>query len=63
MQYDIDQFLEEAIPLIAEDLKSARTRLDITSARAAKHAGISWSRYRCLETGKVPRNKQNVVAM
>ena len=63
MQYDIDQFLEEAIPLIAEDLKSARTRLDITSARAAKHAGISWSRYRCLETGKVPRNRQNVVAM
>lgn len=63
MPQDIDHFIEEAIPLIAEDLKSARTRLSITSARAAKHIGISWSRYRHLETGRVCRSQRSLAAM
>ena len=63
MPYDMDQLLEEAIPLIAEDLRSARTRLGITSTRAAKRAGMSWNRYRQLENGKVNRSKQSVAAM
>ena len=61
--YDMDQLLEEAIPLIAQDLRSARIGLGITSARAAKRAGVSWNRYRQFETGKVHRRKESVVAM
>ena len=63
MTYDIDEFLEEAILLIGQDLRSARTRLGITSARAAKRAGMNLSRYRQLETGKVRRSKQSVAEM
>ena len=44
MTYDRDEILEEAIPLIGQDLRSARTRLGITSARAAKRAGMSLRR-------------------
>ena len=54
-----DELLEEAIPLIAQ----ARTGLGITSARAAERAGTSSSRYRDLEAGRVPRNKQSVHQM
>ncbi|MYD96950.1 MAG: helix-turn-helix domain-containing protein [Gammaproteobacteria bacterium] len=50
--------LEEAIPLIAQDIRSARTSLGITSARAAKRAGLSQSRYRDLEAGRMPRSKR-----
>ena len=63
MQYDITELIEEAIPLIAEDLKSARTGLGITSIKAAKRAGISWSRYRDLETGRVQKSKRSVATM
>lgn len=63
MQYDTTKLFEEAIPLIAEDLKAARTGLGITSARAAKRAGISWSRYRTLETGQVRVSQRGVAKM
>ena len=58
-----DQLLEEAIPLIAEDLRNARARLGLTSARAAKRARISASRYRMLESGRARRTKQDLAAM
>ena len=55
-----EELLEEAIPLIAQDLRSARRDLGLTSAGAAKRAGIGLSRYRDLEAGRVPRNRENV---
>ena len=63
MQHDTTELPEEAVPLIADDLKSARTGLGITSARAAKLAGISWSRYRALETGQVRKSNRSVAKM
>ena len=63
MSQDMDQLLEEAIPLIAEDLRIARARLGITSARAAKRAGMSCSRYRLLESGRMRRSRQTFAAM
>ena len=63
MQRNMDHLLQRAIPLIAEDLKSCRRRLGITSASAAKRAGVSWTRYRRLETGQVSRSRQSLAAM
>lgn len=60
---NMDQFLGEAIPLIAEDLRDARKRLGLTSARAAKRAGISASRYRMLESDRLRKTKYNITAM
>lgn len=48
--------LEEAIHLVAEDLKSARTRLGVTSQKAAKRAGLSATYYRALERGLAPKS-------
>ena len=45
--------LEEAIHLVAQDLKLARTRLGVTSQKAAKRAGLSIEYYRALERGLV----------
>ena len=63
MPKDKDQLLEEAIPLIAEDLRDARVVQGLTFARAAAQARISVSRYRTLESGRVRRSPQNVAAM
>ena len=63
MSKNTDQFIEGAIPLIAEDLRNSRARLGITSAKAAKRAGINASRYRMLESGRAHRNKPNVAAI
>ena len=60
---DLDEFLEEAIPLIAEDLKEIRVRLGRTSASAAKRAQLGVVRYRALENGRVPKTSQNVAQM
>jgi len=49
MEYPI----EETIGLAAEDLRAARARLGITSAQAAKRAGVAVGRYRVLEKGSV----------
>ena len=48
--------LEEAIHLAAEDLKSARTRLGVTTQKAAKQAGLSIEYYRALERGLVSKS-------
>ena len=63
MPTGMDQLLEEAIPLITEDLRKARARLGLTSATAAMRAGISTSRYRMLESGRVRDPKQDVAEM
>ena len=63
MSEEKEKFLEEAVSLMAEDLKDARAHLGITSARAAKRAGISLSRYMMLESGRARRSKYNVAAM
>ena len=60
MPYDTDQSIEEAISLISQDIGSARRDLGITSARAAKRAGVSWNRYRDIETGQVRRSRRSV---
>ncbi len=57
---DLDELLEEAVPLMAEDIRAARARLAITSARAAKQAGLEAARYGALEKGSIPRSRHNV---
>ena len=52
----MDFSLEEAIHLAAEDLKSARTRLGVTTQKAAKQAGLSIEYYRALERGLVSKS-------
>ena len=60
---DLDEFLEEAIPLIAEDLREARARSGITSSMAAKRGLLRVARYRALESGRARRTKYNVASM
>ena len=48
---------EETIRLVAEDLRAARARLGITSAQAARRAGVAEARYRALEKGSVPSSQ------
>ena len=59
----LDEFLEEMIPLIAEDLRTARARLGITSARAAKRARLDAARSRALEKGAVQRSQHTIALM
>ena len=56
---DLDELLDEAIPLMAEDVREARARLGITSARAAKQAGLEAARYEALEKGGIRRSRHN----
>ena len=56
---DLDDLLDEAIRLMAEDVRAFRKGLAITSVRAAKRAGVSPARYRALESGKVLRSPHN----
>ena len=60
---NLDQLLEEAIPLIAEDLKEFRTRFSLTSFRAAKRARLDVLRYRALEAGAVPKTRHNAAQL
>ena len=60
---DLDEFLMEAIPLIAEDLKEIRVRLGMTSTSAAKRAHLGIFRYRTLENDRGPRTTHNVAQM
>ena len=48
---------EETIRWGAEDLRAARTRLDITSTQAARRAGVAVARYRALEKGSIPSSQ------
>ena len=56
---DLHPFLQEAIPLLAEDLKENRLRLGMTSASAAQRAQVGLFRYRALENGTVPKTTHN----
>ena len=58
-----DELLEEAIPLIAEDLREARVRSGMTSSMAAKRGLLRVDRYRTLESGRARRTKYNVTSM
>lgn len=60
---DKNQVMEEAIALIAEDLRSARESLDITTVAAAKRAGINNLGYKQLEGGKVTGDENTVISM
>ena len=60
---DLDEFITKAIPLMAEDLAAARAELGITSAKAAKRAGISATRYRALEKGRIRKTVHNAGTM
>ena len=59
----LHDLLEEALPLIAEDLRLARVRLGITSAEAAERAELDPALYCELEEGSVLRNTDNVGLM
>ena len=59
----LHDFLEEAFPLLAEDLLAARVGLDITSTLAAECAELDPALYRALEEGNVVRNTENVALM
>ncbi len=48
---------EETIHLGAEDLRAARARLGITSAQAARRAGVAAARYGALEKDSVPSSQ------
>ena len=60
---NIDQLIEEAIPLIAEDLRDARAHLGLTLAGAAERAGTSANWYRMIESGLLRRTKEGFAAM
>ena len=60
---NLNQLLEETIPLIAEDFKEIRLRLGMTYTRAAKRAQLGVFRYRALENGSVPKTTHNVGQM
>jgi len=60
---NFDGFLEEAFPLIAEDLRAARIGLGLTSAVAAERAELSLTLYRALEHGSVARTTGNLGLM
>ena len=59
----LHDFLEDAFPLLAEDLRAARVGLDITSTVAAERAELDPALYRALEEGNVVRNTENVALM
>ena len=59
----LDDLVEEAFPLIAEDLRAARVGLGIASPVAAKRAKLDPTLYRALEEGSVVRNADNVGLM
>ena len=59
---NIDSLLEEAIPLVAEDLREVRARLGLTSAAAAMRGGIGASRYRMFERGRA-RSPEDLAEM
>ena len=60
---DLNEFLEEAIQLLAEDVRAASEGLGITSARAAKRARLDPARYRALERGDVVRSRHNAAEL
>ncbi len=60
---NLEEFREEAIPLMAEDIRMERRRLGMTSARAAKQIGLSASRYWAVEKGRGPRTEHAVNSM
>ena len=60
---NLDKLLDEAIPLIAEDLKERRMRLGMTSASAAKRARLGIFRYGAIENGRVPKTIHSVTQM
>lgn len=59
----LTDLFEEAIPLLAEDLRTARVGLGITPAVAAERAELGPVLYRALEQGSFARNLDNVNLM
>ena len=58
-----DEAANEAIPLIAEDIRTVRAQLGITPAQAAKRVRLSNARYRALEEARIPRSQHNMRLM
>lgn len=63
MAIGLDELLEEALPLVGEDLRAARTELGISSTVAAERAKLDPDLYRALEAGDVVRNRDSVALM
>ena len=60
---NMDEFLEEAIPLVAEDLRNARVHFGLTSTAAAQQTGIGVSRYRMFESGAACNSAEDLAEM
>ena len=54
-----NEVADEAVPLIAADIRAVRAQLGITVFQAAKRARIGNTRYRALEDGRIPRTEHN----
>ena len=59
----LQAFVDVAVPLIAQDLKCARTKLGIATTGAAKKAGITSHIYKMIESGKVTKNVDTFATM
>ena len=60
MPIGLHDLLEEALPLLAEDLRAAREGLGITSTEAAERAELDPALYRALEEGVADSTADNV---
>ena len=58
-----DEAAAEAVPLILEDIRTARAQLGISLAQAAKRVGLGRARYRDLEDGRIPGSQDNMLSM
>ena len=58
-----DEAAAEAVPLILEDIRTARAQLGITLAQAAKRVRLGRARYRDLEEGRIPGSQDNMLSM
>ena len=56
----MEDLLDEAFPLIAEDFREARMILGITPKMAASRAGIDPALYLALEEGSLAKSRENV---
>lgn len=60
---DRRDLLDEALPLMAEDLHAARLGLRIASATAAERCGLGLAVYRVLEEGRIGSDPENLGIM
>ena len=58
-----DEAAAEAVPLISEDIRTARAQLGMTQAHAAERVRLGRARYRDLEEGRIPGSQDTMRSM